>query len=132
MTRDAAKAWVRRAAFCATAIGLLDVVIWLVRDHSGASLFRSVGLLDAAVTLALAAGLWRASRLAAIAMLAYWIYSKVHMMVTTGYVVSPVAGLVLIGWLFFTAAWATFVLRGLSVRPADGNDPTDHHREQAA
>ena len=110
MTRDEAQSWVRRAAVCATVIGVLDLVIWMVRDHDGTSPFRSVGLLDAVLTLALAAGLWRKSRVAAGVLLVYWVYAKVHQLLTNDYIVAPVLGLVFLGLLFFFAARGTFVL----------------------
>src|SRR5690242_12855345 len=110
MSRDEAQRWVRRAAVCATIIGVLDLLIWIVRDGSGDSPFRSLSLLDAVLTLALAAGLWRKSRIAACVLLLYWVYGKVHQLITTDFIAAPVLGLVFLGLLFLFAARGTFVL----------------------
>ena len=111
MTRESAATWVRRAILCASAIGCLDLVIWAARDwNDTTSPFRSVGLLDAAVPLVLAIGLWRRSRVAAGLLLAYWVYAKGHQLATTGYFVTPLIGLLVVGWVFLNAFRATRVL----------------------
>ena len=124
MSSEAALRWVRRATVIAAVIAILDLAIWASHLFSdGVEVFRSVGLLDAAVTSLLALGLWRRSRAAACALVGYWMYSKVHQMVTTGYVVSPLLGLIVLGWVFVNAAIGTFILHRGQAAEADSATP---------
>jgi hypothetical protein len=121
MTPATAERWVRRGATWALLIGLLDLLIWAaVSRNDPESVFRGVQLIDALLTLLLAGGVWLRSRIAASGLLAYWVYSKVHQLATTGHVVSPVLGLLIFGWVFLNTLRAAIALhRGT---PATGGE----------
>ena len=70
-------------------------------------------LLDVVLIFALAFGISRKSRACAVAMLIYFVASKIIMMVQTGHP-SNVVGLILFGWLFLQGVKGTFAYHELT------------------
>ena len=124
MTPSVASRWVIRGATWAFIIGLLDLLIWAaVSRNNPDSVFRGVQLGDAILTIVLAAGTWYRSRIAASALLGYWVYSKLHQLVTTGHVVAPLGGLLIFGWVFLNTLRAALSIHRARALPTAHDAP---------
>jgi len=124
MNQQSAAVWLRRGTILALAIGALDVFVLVLRDTSDQeSPFRSLSLLDAVLPFVLAFGVYRRSRVAACLLLAYWIFSKFHQLVTSGRIVTPLLGLLIVGWFFLNTVRAAFALHRTSAAEPDITSP---------
>lgn len=106
------------------AIGVVDVLVLVLRDPSDQeSPFKSLSLLDAVLPFVLALGIYRRSRVAACLLLAYWVFSKLYQLATSGRIVGPLLGLLIVGWFLFNVARAVFALHRGSAADADVTSP---------
>jgi hypothetical protein len=111
LTHEQARVWIRWGAWLAIGIGTVDLLIWLSRNSADlSSPFRYVTLADGVFLFVLAAGVRRHSRVAAGGLLGYWVFSKGHQIATSGRLIGPLIGLLVLGWVFINVLRATFVM----------------------
>jgi zinc protease len=108
MTPDASLRWVRRGAFWSVATTGIALLVLLGRRDVAEQV--GVGAIDIGVGLLLAFGIWRRSRVAAAGQCVYWAYSKISQASAGLGFVTPIAGLLLFGWVFLNAARAVFAI----------------------
>jgi zinc protease len=138
MTPETATRWVRRGAAWAILVACFSALALLARTVSNSADVSYWILLDVVLSIALGIGIWRRSRAAAVLMLAYWIASKVDHMARSDMILPPILGLLILGWVFFNAARATYTLHRIraaeSARAAPAPFPTtrSYRRERIA